>query len=157
MKGPAAPPVELDASNSSPTSAAVTPALSELPSVRYPRMNRWRLVACCIGFFTQGLTDSATGAVLPYIQDHYRIGFAIVSMIFVANAVGFVAAAPFVHMLQEKFGRSKVLASCGVMNVLAYVSLVCQPPFPVVVLAFLLLGEFILSILASRHFSTVRD
>lgn len=139
--GPTSPPGELEATNPPPHQAVTTPATSDLPSIKYPYMNRWRLVSCCIGFFTQGLTDSATGAVLPYMQGHYRIGYAIVSMIFVANAVGFVAAAPFVHILQDRFGRSKVLASCGAMNVLAYVFIVCQPPFPVVVVAFLLLGE----------------
>ncbi|KAF2103643.1 putative MFS efflux transporter [Rhizodiscina lignyota] len=144
---PTTPPGERTASNSAPTSHTAT-RTPELPSIQYPYMNRWRLVACCIGFFTQGLNDSAPGALVPYMQEYYHVGYAIVSLIFVANAVGFVAAAPFVHTLQGKFGRAKVLGSCGVMNVLAYVSLICRPPFPVVVLAFLVLGFAFATILA---------
>jgi hypothetical protein len=41
---------------------------------------------------------------------HYNIGYAIVSLIFVTNAAGFILAAFFVDALRAKFGRGKILA-----------------------------------------------
>lgn len=113
------------------------------PSVKYPYMNRWRVLACSIAFFIQGLNDSAPGALLPYMERYYSVRYAMVSLIFVANACGFIIAAPLCHMLNNRFGRARVLSACTSLNVLAYVALVCQPPFPVVVIAFLLLGQYL--------------
>ena len=114
----------------------------QLPSVKQPYMNRWRVAACCIAFFIQGVNDSAPGALLPYMERYYNIRYAMVSLIFVANALGFIIAAPFCHKLNNKFGRAKVLSACTCLNVVAYTALVCQPPFAVVVIAFLFLGQF---------------
>lgn len=111
------------------------------PSIKHPYMNRWRIMACCIAFFIQGLNDSAPGALLPYMERYYNIRYAMVSLIFVANALGFIIAAPFCHMLNNRFGRAKVLSACTTLNIIAYIALVCQPPFAVVVVAFLFLGK----------------
>lgn len=110
------------------------------PSFKHPYMNRWRILACCIAFFTQGMNDSAPGALLPYMERYYNVRYAMVSLIFVANACGFIIAAPVCHMLNNRFGRAKVLAACTGLNAVAYIALVCQPPFAVVVISFLLLG-----------------
>lgn len=127
----------------SPTDIDDRRAVAHLaPSIKHPYMNRWRTAACCIAFFIQGLNDSAPGALLPYMERHYNIKYAIVSLIFVANAVGFIIAAPFCHMLNNRFGRAKVLSGCTALNILAYVALICRPPFAVVVVAFLFLGRY---------------
>lgn len=112
------------------------------PSVKHPYMNRWRILACCIAFFIQGVNDSAPGALLPYMERYYSIRYAMVSLIFVANAIGFIVAAPFCHMLNDRFGRAKILSACTTLNIIAYIALVCQPPFAVVVFAFLFLGMY---------------
>ncbi|KAK5089162.1 hypothetical protein LTR05_003386 [Lithohypha guttulata] len=114
---------------------AVTPS-----SPKYPYMNRWRILATCIAFFVQGMNDSATGALLPYMERYYHISHAIMSLIFVANACGFIAAGPVCHILNNRFGRARVLSSCTILNTLAYTAIVCQPPFPVVIVAFFFLG-----------------
>lgn len=111
------------------------------PSIQNPPMNRWRIPVLCVAFFIQGLNDSAPGALLPYMQQHYHIEYAIESLIFVGNAVGFIIAAPFCHTLNNRFGRAKVLSACALLNSLAYLAVVCEPPWPVVVIAFLLLGK----------------
>ena len=112
-----------------------------VPSVSWPYMNHWRICACCIAFFVQGLNDSAPGALLPYMEAHYNIKYAMVSLIFVANALGWIIAAPFVHTLNNRFGRARVLSCCTILNSIAYAILVSQPPFAVIVIAFLVLGE----------------
>lgn len=71
--------------------------------------------------FANGLSDSAPGALIPYMEKfvqpqydynqftyfdrHYDIGYAIVSLIFVTNAVGFILAAFFVDALRAHVGR----------------------------------------------------
>lgn len=111
------------------------------PTVTQPYMNRWRIPVLCLAFFIQGLNDSAPGALLPYMEQHYHIKYAIVSLIFVGNAVGFIAAAPVCHSLNNRFGRARVLSACAFINTLAFIAIVCQPAWPVVVIAFLVLGK----------------
>lgn len=43
---------------------------------------------------SNGMNDSAPGALIPYIERDYHIGYAVVSLIFIANAPGFITAAP---------------------------------------------------------------
>ncbi|MCJ1283346.1 hypothetical protein MMC26_002674 [Xylographa opegraphella] len=105
-----------------------------------PPMNKWRFVAACLMCFANGLNDSAPGALIPYIGPYYNIGYAVVSMIFVANAVGFIAAALYTTTLQARFGRAKVLVLAELFLIAGYAIIVCMPPFPVVVIAFLLTG-----------------
>ena len=71
---------------------------------------------------------------------HYGIGYAIVSLIFVTNAVGFVSAAFIVEALRARFGRSRTLMLANALLVFGYIPIVCTSPFPVVVCSFFLLG-----------------
>jgi len=114
---------------------------SIVPSVKHPYMNRWRIATCCVAFFIQGLNDSAVGALLPYMEKHYHVSYAVVSLIFVANAIGFISAAPVCHILNNRFGRAKVLSACTILNVIAYAVIISQPPYAVVVIAFFVLGK----------------
>ena len=109
-------------------------------SLSNPPMNKWRFVAACLMCFANGLNDSAPGALIPYIEPYYNIGYAVVSMIFVANAIGFIAAAFYTTTLQARFGRAKVLVLAELLMIAGYAMIVCTPPFPVVVIAFLLTG-----------------
>ncbi|KAF3385218.1 Bypass of stop codon protein 6 [Penicillium rolfsii] len=101
---------------------------------------KWRLLSCCLINFGNGMNDSAPGALIPYIEKHYGIGYAVVSLIFVTNALGFISAAPVTHALEHKLGRSKSYALAMSLLVVSYVVIICQPPFPVVVACFFLLG-----------------
>lgn len=140
--GSSTPREDIESRPASPLNISDSQAVAHIaPSIKYPYMNRWRTAACCIAFFIQGLNDSAPGALLPYMERYYNVRYAMVSLIFVANAIGFIIAAPFCHKLNNRFGRAKVLASCTTLNVIAYIALICQPPFAVVVIAFLFLGK----------------
>ncbi|KAL4815054.1 major facilitator superfamily domain-containing protein [Aspergillus spinulosporus] len=89
---------------------------------------KWRLASACLMNFGNGMNDSAPGALIPYIKDDYDIGYAIVSLVFIANAAG----------VNLGYSRSYALS----MGLLAagYTALACHPPFPVVMAAFFLLG-----------------
>ncbi|CAL5871075.1 uncharacterized protein PFLUO_LOCUS5321 [Penicillium psychrofluorescens] len=105
-----------------------------------PPKTKWRLLSCCLVQFGNGMNDSAPGALIPYIERHYSIGYAVVSLIFVTNALGFILAAPLTHTIESKLGRSRSYALALSFSVTAYVIIICQPPFPAVVVSFLFLG-----------------
>ena len=109
-------------------------------SLTNPPRNRWRLAAAAITFLMMGMNDSATGALIPYLELHYNVGYAIVSTIFIGNALGFILAAPFVQLTETRLGRSKSYILAFGLTTLAYIALVCDPPFPVVVIAFFVSG-----------------
>jgi MFS family permease len=71
---------------------------------------------------------------------HYGIGYAITSLIFVTNAIGFISVAVFVDALRARFGRARTLILATSLQIVGNLMIVCTPPFPVVVLAFLFLG-----------------
>jgi fucose permease len=81
-----------------------------------------------------------SGALIPYIEDDYDIGHAIVSLVFIANAAGFLLAAPCTHTIRAKLGYPGSYALPMGLLAAGYTALACHPPFPVVVAAFFLLG-----------------
>lgn len=103
-------------------------------------LNKWRLGATCLMFFTQGINDAAPGALIPYMEREYNIGYAIVSLIFVSNASGFILAAPLVQAIEHRFGRARTYMFSGSLNAIGFVAIICKPPFPVVVVSFFCLG-----------------
>lgn len=148
IHGPSLPPTP---------SGAQTPALTDVemsrtPSPEYgqavevmqsltnPPINRWRVFSACLMSFGNGLNDSAPGALIPYMEADYKIGYAIVSLIFVGNAIGFISAAPLTQAIQARIGRAKTLVLAQSIMTAAYIMLSTKPPFPVVVISFFLLG-----------------
>ena len=111
-----------------------------LPTLSRPPKNRYRFLSACLTNFGNGLNDSAPGALIPYLEKDYGVDYAIVSLIFISNAIGFISAAPLTDMLRSKLGRAKMLALSQMLMVVAYIMLVCDPPFAVVVISFFFSG-----------------
>ncbi|KAI1503700.1 major facilitator superfamily domain-containing protein [Biscogniauxia marginata] len=111
-----------------------------LPSLTDPPMNKFRFATCCFQNFLGGLTDSAPGALIPYMETHYNIGYAIVSLLFIGNAVGFVLAAPLIDAIRQRLGRGRALLLSQLCMGLGYVPLAAAAPFPVVVVAYFFIG-----------------
>jgi fucose permease len=131
-------PGELEASPpNSPIADNSTPIV---PSFWYPMMNRWRVLAACLIYFGNGINDAVNGALIPSMEEHYSIGYAVVSLIFVANAAGFLLAAPTSNAIASALGRAKCLMLAEISMLAGYVMIVCTPPFPAVVVAYLFLG-----------------
>ncbi|KAM0797106.1 putative MFS efflux transporter [Usnea florida] len=116
-----------------------------------PPINKWRVLSACLMNFGNGINDAAPGALIPYMEKDYNIGYAIVSLIFVTNAVGFIAAAPLSQILQSRLGRANTLVLAESVMMAAYIMLVCRPPFAVVVLSFLFLGLGMATNLAANN------
>ncbi|KAI1815494.1 MFS general substrate transporter [Poronia punctata] len=144
---PSRPPTlsgdEVDPERGTPTSPSAEPtadAFQVLPSLMNPGKNKFRFVGCCLQVLLGGLLDSAAGALIPYMEKHYNIGYAVVSLIFVGNALGFVAAAPLVDTVRSHLGRSKTLFLNMSIMVLGFVPFLFPAPFPVIVVAYFFLG-----------------
>lgn len=90
--------------------------------------------------FTNGVNDAAPGALIPYMEKHYNIGYAVVSLIFLANAAGFVFSATISQAIYSRIGRSKTILLGIVMMISAYLTIACTPPFGAVVASFFLTG-----------------
>lgn len=102
--------------------------------------DRWRMLSCCLINFGGGLNDSAPGALIPYMEREYGIGYAVVSLIFVTNALGFILAAPCTHFLETRLGRARSYALSLTMVAIAHGTMIAKPPFPVVVTCFFFIG-----------------
>lgn len=121
-------------SNNEPTTAMLAQSISN------PPINKYRLLTASLLNFLGGMNDSAPGPLIPYMERHYAVTYAVVSTIFVANAVGFLAAAPCTNLLERKLGRARTYVLAELVMAAAFVALACAPPFPVIVLAFLPIG-----------------
>ena len=107
-----------------------------VPSWSYPAMNKWRVLCACLIYLGNGMNDSAPGALIPYMETFYHIGYAVVSMIWVANAVGFILAAFCTDALRDRVGRARALMVSELIMVAGYVMLACSPPFGATVCIF---------------------
>jgi fucose permease len=105
-----------------------------------PPKNKWRLLSCCLMYFINGINDSATGALIPYMERQYNINYAIMSLIFVGQAAGFIVSAFFNNTLLGNFGRAKTLIAAEALLLIAYIIMLCTPPYGAVIVAFFLLG-----------------
>ncbi|EIW55070.1 MFS general substrate transporter [Trametes versicolor FP-101664 SS1] len=98
------------------------------------RKARIQFATLCWSIFVAGWNDGTTGPLLPRLQEVYHVGYALVSLIFVANCVGFLTGASSYLYLTDRFGFGKVLALVG-FSLEASV-----PPFAVYVIGFLFSG-----------------
>lgn len=74
------------------------------------------------------------------MEEYYHIGYAIMSMVFVGNAAGFISAAFFTNTTLSRLGRAKTLMFAEAVLLAAYTMLVTTPPYAVVVVSFFLIG-----------------
>ncbi|CAG8124442.1 unnamed protein product [Penicillium salamii] len=136
---PSPSPSELEQRLSMPQATHETPTWAVDRTVTSWK-TKWRMSSVCLMSLGSGMNDSAPGALIPYIEKHYNIGYAIVSLIFVTNALGFILAAPLTHSIERKLGRARSYALALSVQAIGYVVIICQPPFPAVVASFFLLG-----------------
>lgn len=104
------------------------------------RKNVWRLFTSCLWAFCQGFADGAPGALLPYMEEYYSIGYSVVSLIWICNAVGVISFASIAHRLMAKLGirYSLDFACCCAIVMHSIVSTGTR--FPVICFAFFIGG-----------------
>ncbi|KAJ3530014.1 hypothetical protein NM688_g7772 [Phlebia brevispora] len=116
----------------------------DLPPHSEGKIPWWRphlqFAACCSSLFLAGWNDGSTGPLLPRIQSNYHVDYAVVSLIFIFNCVGFITAAIANVHLTDRFGFGRVMVIGAVAQTIGYALEAPAPPFPVFVLGYAVNG-----------------
>ncbi|CAH2352999.1 bypass of stop codon protein 6 [[Candida] railenensis] len=103
---------------------------------KFLTVSNWRVISCCCWTFSCGFSDAAPGALLPFIEDYYGISYTVVSLIWLANALGFIVIAALSHKIQEWLGMRKSLAFGCFLSWIMYGMVSSGSNFAVVVVGF---------------------
>lgn len=101
-----------------------------------PKKNRHRIIACYVWAFAQGFSDAAPGALLPVIELYYLINYAVVLLIWIANAIGYIPIAAFYHKVEPLIGSSKSLPLSCFLACIMYAIVLSGTSFPVICVGF---------------------
>jgi len=90
--------------------------------------------------FLNGWNDGSSGPLIPVMQREYGVGFAVISLIFVVNCVGFLFGAISNVWLTDRFGFGKVMVLGAISQCITYALQSPAPPFPLFVISYLFSG-----------------
>lgn len=133
------------------TQATPINANKEAMTLRNPERNLWRVIAVSIWSACGGFSDAAPGALLPSMEAHYNISYAVVSLIWMSNAVGFILVACFAHKITPWFGKRWSLTYGIILSVAAYSCIASGGPFPLICFGFFLGGIGLATVLAQSN------
>ncbi|KAL5634686.1 hypothetical protein ACGC1H_002658 [Rhizoctonia solani] len=98
------------------------------------------MAAVCWTQFMAGWNDGTLGPLIPTIQEHFHIGFMVVSILFVSACCGYVLGAVAVIYFTDRYGFGRVLIGGSLFQIVAYSILSTTPPFPVMCVALAING-----------------
>ncbi|GAA5914521.1 hypothetical protein JCM8208_005378 [Rhodotorula glutinis] len=87
-----------------------------------------------------GMNDSATGANLDSMQEHYNVSYDKISTVFLANTAGYFLSSISSPFLLHHFGLPTTLLVAAAAMSVGCVTLSVAPPFPVFATMLLFLG-----------------
>ncbi|KAF2761708.1 MFS general substrate transporter [Pseudovirgaria hyperparasitica] len=119
----------------SPTTASV-----RLQRWNSSRVNVLRTFATFFAFLLMGANDAAYGALIPYLEAYYDLSYTVVSLIFLSPFIGYVASALSNNWIHLTFGQRGVAFLGPMSHLIAYVIIAVHPPYPVLVVVFILAG-----------------
>ncbi|SCZ89509.1 BZ3500_MvSof-1268-A1-R1_Chr1-1g01226 [Microbotryum saponariae] len=90
--------------------------------------------------FMVGSNDSATGANLSSMQEHYGVSYDEISIVFLANVAGYFISCVSSSFLSHKLGARYALVCAAVAWSIGCAILIVRPPFGVFVLSLAMLG-----------------
>ncbi|KAI0764570.1 MFS general substrate transporter [Trametes elegans] len=120
--------------------SSTAPAISAAQKAVYRRKSLMHFLALCFCTFSMGWNDGTTGPMLPRIQEHYHVNFAVVSLLFVFNTIGFISGAFANIYLTDQYGLGKVVLMGSVCQVISYIMLSPAGPFPLMCAGFVGIG-----------------
>ena len=129
---------ELDTNQTLP-SPTTTPEES-LDKWNSPRINLYRTLATCWGMLVMGMNDATYGAIIPYLEIYYKLSYTIVSLIFLSPLVGYNLSALLNNSIHLRFGQRGVAFLCPVCHIIAYIIISQHPPYPLLIIAFMVAG-----------------
>lgn len=104
------------------------------------RANMCRVFAAFWSLLVMGMNDAAYGAIIPYLGSYYHLEYTLVSLIFLSPFVGYTLSALLNNVIHQKFGQRGVAALCSGCHIVAYVIACVAPPYPVLVVVYMLAG-----------------
>lgn len=129
-------------SNEGDEGALPSPTTASEPLERWnhPRTNMFRTIACFWGFTIMGMNDAAIGALIPYFESYYHLNYTVVALVFLSPLAGYALSAVLNNSVHLKFGQRGVAFMCPVCHLIAYTVAAVHPPFPVLVIFYVLAG-----------------
>ncbi|KIJ23443.1 hypothetical protein M422DRAFT_39610 [Sphaerobolus stellatus SS14] len=118
----------------------VDPVADPINDKEIRRRGHIQFAALCFCLFLAGWNDGTTGPLLPRIQNNYHVNFTIVSLLFVCACLGFILGAFSNVFLTDRFGFGKTIVIGGVAQIIGYAMMAPAPPFPVLVIGFVING-----------------
>lgn len=109
------------------------------------RWNQSRVQVCRVfaafwSLLVMGMNDAAYGAIIPYLGTYYHLEYTLVSLIFLSPFVGYTLSALLNNTIHQKFGQRGVAVLTSVCHIVAYVIACLHPPYPVLVVVYMLAG-----------------
>lgn len=90
--------------------------------------------------FLAGWNDGSQGPLLPSLQRYYNVDYLVISIIWLFNSVGFMAAGISNVWLSDHFGFGVVAPFGAGLQIIAYALICWGGPYPLFVFAFVLIG-----------------
>ena len=125
----------------SPTEAARSPTTAHDDSeptkspTRSTPLN-FRIAATMFSFMVTGLFNASIGVLLPPISHHYNLTDLHVSFIFLCGPIGYVLASPSNASIHALLGQRGIAVIGPLLHTLAALGIAAHPPFPIVLVAF---------------------
>ncbi|KAI8665619.1 MFS domain-containing protein [Fusarium sp. Ph1] len=113
--------------------------VEEVPDLQDP-MNRLLLATLCLASLLNGFNDGSLGAILPYMEKDYGIGYAVVSLNFIGQGIGCLFAAIFLEDLHLSLSQVNVFRIANMAVILGYIPMILTSPFPLIPIAFSFVG-----------------
>ncbi|KAF2004668.1 MFS general substrate transporter [Amniculicola lignicola CBS 123094] len=91
-------------------------------------------------FIVMGANDAAYGAIIPYLEEYYNLTYVVVSLVFLSPLAGYASAAVLNNAIHVRFGQRGVAFIGPFCHLCAYIGIALHPPYPVLVVVFILAG-----------------
>lgn len=117
-----------------------TAVAEPLESWNQSRTNMYRIFATFWSFVIMGLNDASYGPLIPYLETYYGLSYTVVSLVFLSPFFGYNIAALLNNTIHLKFGQRGIAFLGPLLHLIAYVINCLHPPYPVLVISFVLAG-----------------
>ncbi|KAK6381471.1 hypothetical protein LTS17_004529 [Exophiala oligosperma] len=129
-----------NAPSSAPSPASSNDSQPQLQKWNSPRINVWRCAGTFWSFAILGANDAAYGALIPYLEDWYNVNYTVISLVFLSPLAGYTLSALLNNHIHMVYGQRGVACIMSMSHLLGYVAVCLHPPYPVLVVIYILLG-----------------
>ncbi|KAK3315218.1 major facilitator superfamily domain-containing protein [Apodospora peruviana] len=100
----------------------------------------YRICVLMYVFVLLGMSDGATGALLPYLEIYYDISHTLVSLVFLSPFVGYLLAALTNNLIHHYFGQRGVAIIAPTCRLIGFLPMAFHPPYPAIPVIMLFIG-----------------